>query len=160
MLTFRRGLCVVGCLALALASGEAAVAGTTDAPWLSSESLGRHCLALEEASSPDDGTVCIAYVQGVIAGTRMARDQQPGPAASGSEDESFTDRAIRTRAGTYLRRIDDSQRRDYCIAGDVPASAVLDALTERLAATPDDSNLTAHDIVHEALVQRFPCAER
>lgn len=133
---------------------SATFAATPGDPWLNSDELGRYCLALEDGSVAADGTICIAYLQGFIAGTTLLQDAGVG------EDETFAERAIRTRAAPYVRRVESGRDGAYCLGDDVTPSAVLEAINERLEAGPEDSEVTAHDIVHEALIQRFPCEER
>lgn len=145
---------VVGCVWL-----TGAVAAT-DEPWLTSDELGSYCLALDEPAEPGDGLVCLAYLQGFIAGTRLARERRVDTPASSGEAESFSERAIRTRARSYLRGIESRRADDYCIGSDVPAGEVIDAIIAYVGSRAEDAEVTAHDLVHEALIEHFPCAER
>lgn len=132
-------------------------AAATEEPWLTSDELSRYCLALDGLEAPSDGLVCIAYLQGYLAGTRLARG--PGDEAAAST-ESFAERAIRTRAASYLRRIEDGRSGDYCIGRDVAPGVVVDAIVGYLGARPDATEVAPHAIVHEALMRQFPCNER
>lgn len=145
-----RAAWAVGCSWLAVAAAEPA-AGYV---WLDSEQLRNHCLATEDSYQPADRTVCVAYVQGFIDGT--SGGQAVGAAAPADAAESLTERAIRTRAGSYLRRV-DGPAPGYCIGDDVPVGIVLQGLIEHLEANPDGDSMAS--LVQEALVHHFPCTE-
>lgn len=141
---------LIGCLSFV------GTVAANEESWLTSDELGRYCLALDQVVDRSDGIVCIAYLQGFLAGTRLARGPQASAEASA---ESFAERAIRTRAGSYLRRIEEGRSGDYCIRGDVAPGEVVDAIVAYLDAHPDASEVAPHNIVHETLMRQFPCNE-
>lgn len=151
---FARAAWVISCTWIAIA----AVSPATADAWLDSDQLRYYCRSADDVSEPADGMVCVAYVQGFIAGTAVSGGVPTDGAAADAADETLTERAIRTRASSYLRRVENSEA-GYCIDDDVPASAVLEALIEHLEANPDDPEVTTEYLVHQALIQRFPCTE-
>lgn len=110
-----------------------------------------------EASKVTSGNLCAAYLQGFIAGSMVT--QRSDSPATDAENETFSERAIRTRAESYVRRHEDRRRQTHCIGDEVPVSVVVEAIVEYLKSQPDEPDITAHAIVHEALVRRFPCAQ-
>lgn len=131
--------------------------------WLGGDELDRECRALGDSarSSPDDihGTLCVAYLQGFIAGSTVAGVQREDSTAADTGGETFSDRAARTRAESYIRRVKALQRGAHCIGDDVPVSAVLEAINAHLESKPDEVDITDHALVHEALVRHFPCPQ-
>jgi len=138
------------CLAPAPASSE---------EWLSGGDLERSCDVLLEEPASADGLLCLAFVQGFIAGadTTLSGVSPRSAASSHANKETYADRAARTRLGTLrLQQIQSTYGR-YCIGDQVTAVEVVEKVTDYLESHPEASNVTAHDAVREALVYSFPC---
>lgn len=136
------------CLAPAPASSE---------EWLSGGDLERSCDVLLEEPASDEGLLCLAFVQGFIAGADTSVTAVSPRGATSSGRETYADRAARTRLGTLrLQQIQSTYGR-YCIGEQVTAVDVVENVTDYLESHPEASNVTAHDAVREALVYSFPC---
>lgn len=136
------------CLAPAPASSE---------EWLSGGDLERSCDVLLEDSASAEGLLCLAFVQGFIAGADTSITAVSPRSAASSGKETYADRAARTRLGTLrLQQIQSTYGR-YCIGEHVTAVDVVENVTDYLESHPEASNVTAHDAVREALVYSFPC---
>jgi hypothetical protein len=137
------------CLAPAPASAE---------EWLTGGELERSCELLLQDPARSNGLLCLAFVQGFIAGADTSVSAVgPRSTASSSEKETYADRAARTRLGTLrLQQIQSTYGR-YCIGDQVTAVEVVEKVTDYLESHPEASNVTAHDAVREALVYSFPC---
>ena len=138
------------CLAPAPASAE---------EWLSGNDLENSCEVLLDDPQNQQGLLCLAFVQGFIAGAdtsvaevspRSARPASPG-------DESYAERAARTRLGTLRLQQIQSTYAQYCINDQVTAIEVVEKVTDYIEDHPAAADLTAHDAVREALVHSFPC---
>ena len=79
--------------------------------------------------------------------------------AEKSEDESFSERAIRTRMIDRTSRERAASYAEFCLGDPVPlvevVSKVVGDLAERMKAT--DSPGTARDVVYESLRRHYPC---
>ena len=127
---------------------------------LTAEELASHCVAFPDDADSVDGQNCIRYIQGFIDGA-VATDVRVmlNMEAEANGDESFTERAIRTRV------IDrTSQRRaagyaEFCLGDPVPllevVIKVVADLDERMKSM--DSPGTARDVVYESLRRHYPC---
>jgi hypothetical protein len=138
------------CLALAPASAE---------EWLSGGDLERSCDVLLDDPTRSEGQLCLAFVQGFIAGADTSADAvNPRSATTpSSEKESFAERAARTRLGTLRLQQIRSKYARYCIGDEVTAVEVVEKVTDYLQDHPTAADVTAHDAVREALVHSFPC---
>lgn len=128
------------------------------ADWLSRDEVEQSCEAFLADSAGANGALCLAFVQGFLAGvdTPPVSLHQDGTRTSASEDETFTQRAIRTRLGDG--RLQDLQSKDpaYCV-DEISAIAVIAAVATYLRDHEQAQQLTKPEAVHEALVHNFPC---
>ena len=139
------------CLAPAPASAE---------EWLTGGELERSCELLLQDPASSNGLLCLAFVQGFIAGADTSLSAvSPRSAASSSKEETYADRAARTRLGTLRLQQIQSRYGRYCIGDQVTAVEVVEKVTVYLESHPEASNVTAHDAVREALVFSFPCED-
>ena len=127
---------------------------------LTAEELASHCVAFPDDADSVDGQYCIRYIQGFIDGA-VATDVRVmlNMEAEAGDNESFSERAIRTRV------IDrTSQRRaagyaEFCLGDPVPLEEVVTRivadLDERMKSM--DSPGTARDVVYESLRRNYPC---
>lgn len=143
----------------------ASVSATASDDWLGGGDLVRECRALSdkwngssgEASELTCGNLCAAYLQGFIAGS--GRAERSASSTPDPDVETFSERAVRTRVESHVRRYEDSRQRAHCIGEDVPVSDVAEAILEYLDSRSNEPEITASAIVHEALVRRFPCEQ-
>ncbi len=99
-MTFKYSWYAIGIVAFAAAASDARAVEA-----LSTEELISHCAVYEEDPDGEDGIFCVRYIQGFIDGA-VATDERVtyNVAAEYARDESFTERAIRTRLGSRLDR--------------------------------------------------------
>ena len=127
---------------------------------LSAEELASHCMAFPDDVESVDGQYCVRYIQGFIDGA-VATDVRVmlNMEAESDDEESFTERAIRTR---MIDR--NSQRRaagyaEFCLGDPVPlvevVATVVADLEQRMKSL--DSAGTARDVVYESLRRNYPC---
>jgi hypothetical protein len=133
------------------------LAAPASATWLSGSELRSHCNAYLDNPESRDGALCAAFVQGFLAGTRTAEKDREAPAlwSGAAADESFAERATRTRVGSRLRSLEANA--GYCVGDDVSAGVVIRSVAEHLNDRPENVELSTERRVRNALVQRFPC---
>jgi hypothetical protein len=148
MINQRLSAALVGCLALSASQARA--------NWLSTDDLERHCGAYLNDPISTEAAGCIAFVQGYVAGAGA------GSTSVDARDdaESFAERAARTRAGSRLRgmREELASRRAFCVEGTPPA-AVIEAVATYLYRIERAEDEPPEQLVHRALVARFPCSD-
>ena len=128
---------------------------------LSARELVAHCAAFPDAADTPDGLYCIRYIQGFIDGA-VATDARVMMNLEAEEagDESFTERAVRTRAPDREAQKRASVYAEYCLGDlvslqDVIEKVVLD-LSQRKHLEPE---LTAREAVYVSLRHRYPCEQ-
>ena len=127
------------------------------AAWLSSGEIEHHCGALRDDPQSEAAMPCAAFLQGFLAG--VAAHAARVRALAGADEETFTDRAARTRIGTRLRlaRMDEIGAPAYCLTEDVTVRHLLESLLAYYDEHPSDLDFTANEVLHQALVDSFPC---
>ncbi len=92
-------------LAIAIVALSAAASDVLAVEALSTEELISHCVVYEEDPDGEDGIFCVRYIQGFIDGA-VATDERVtyNVADEYDREESFTERAIRTRLGSRIDR--------------------------------------------------------
>jgi hypothetical protein len=128
------------------------------ATWLSGSELRRHCSAYLDDPESRDGAVCVAFMQGFLAGGRAAeRDRRTAPSWSeAAADETFAQRAARTRVGSRLRGLQAATTR-YCVGDGVTSSAVIRSVADHLEDRGERPGVSADRRVRDALARSFPC---
>lgn len=127
--------------------------------WLNAGELEASCDRFLGGSDGDgNGALCLAFLQGFLAGAdttpKALRDAENGE----WYDESFSERALRTRLGR-LRMMQVRSATDYCIGDDVAALEIVDAVATYLKEHPETLSMTDADAVRQALVSSYPCDE-
>ena len=146
-----RVLIVCGLAVLASSNANAVEA-------LSTEELFSHCIYYEEDPESVDGVFCVRYIQGFIDGA-VATDERvtKNVADEYDRDESFSERAIRTRLG---RRIEDfgTYYAEFCLGEPLPLKTVVELIVADLGNTQRIENQPlARDFVYTTLRMQFPC---
>ena len=142
----------VCCFAL-LASSNARAVET-----LSTEELVSHCIYFEQDPESVDGVFCVRYIQGFIDGA-VATDERVtnNVADEYDRDESFSERAIRTRLGRRVERF-GTYYAEFCLGEPVPLKTVVELVVADLEDTRRVANQPrARDFVYATLRQHFPC---
>jgi hypothetical protein len=127
---------------------------------LSTEELVSHCAVYDENPDGEDGIFCVRYIQGFIDGA-VATDERVtfNVADEYDGEESFSERAIRTRLGSRIERFGASYYAEFCLGEPVPLSEVVDLVIEDLLDGERTAGRTlARDVVYGTLRREYPCA--
>ena len=126
---------------------------------LSSAEFASHCIEYRRAPEGCDGIFCVRYIQGFIDGA-VATDERVtnNVAAEYTKEETFTQRAIRTRLGKNLERFGASFYAEFCLGAPVPLAEVVDHVVTRLEQTDfKPKTPLARDFVYRVLRDDYPC---
>ena len=129
---------------------------------LSTAELVSHCDRYHETDATEDRIFCVRYIQGFIDGA-VATDESVtrNVAEEYESQESYSERAKRTRIGSRLERFGATVYADYCLGDPVPLREVVehvvdDSQDEALVA----ANPLARDLVYSTLRNHYPCEEK
>lgn len=126
---------------------------------LSTEELISHCAVYEDDPDGEDGIFCVRYIQGFIDGA-VATDERVtyNVAAEYDRDESFTERAIRTRLGSRIDRYGPSYYAEFCLGEPVPLAEVVDVVVADLLSMESlTGRELAREVVYATLRREYPC---
>ena len=140
------------CIALLASSNARAVEA------LSTEELVSHCIYFEQDPESVDGVFCVRYIQGFIDGA-VATDERvtKNVADEYSKEESFSQRATRTRLGSRTERF-KTYYAEFCLGEPVPLKTVVELVVTDLENARRVANQPlARDFVYTTLRQQFPC---
>ncbi len=126
---------------------------------LSTEELSSHCAHYSEDPDGKDAIFCIRYIQGFVDGA-VATDARVtiNVATEYGRQETYSERAIRTRVGRQLERYGSSFYAEFCLGTPVLLKEVVGKVIEKLldrevaAARP-----LAGSMVYQALRDAYPC---
>jgi len=129
---------------------------------LSTGELMSHCEKYYDEQAREDRVFCMRYIQGFIDGA-VATDERVTRNVVGEydKDESFSERAARTRIGTRLERYGASVYADFCLGDPVPLKEVVEHVVQdatdpqRVAANP-----LARELVYQTIREHYPCPVR
>ena len=148
-----RKLCAAIIGTLLLAPSARAVEALTTAELVS------HCDRYHDEAAAEDRTFCIRYIQGFIDGAVATDDRVMRNVADEYEkEETFSERATRTRLGSRIERYGASSYAGYCLGDPVPLKEVVEHVVE----DSGDAKLTAahplaRDLVYATLRTHYPC---
>jgi len=143
---------------LILLSGALFVEPASAAQPMSVEERAMHCRHYQNDPEGKDGIFCVRYIQGFIDGA-MATDERVAlnVAAEYQEEETFTQRAIRTRLSNRLLQY-GSYYAEFCLGGPVTLAEVVGRVTEDLGeGVIDGESMSARDLVYQTLRKHYPC---
>jgi len=144
----------VGVVALVMLSERA---GSVEP--LSTPELAEHCAFYHDDKEGKDAVFCVRYVQGFIDGA-VATDARvlENIATEFDEDESFSDRAIRSRIGSRINRRGPTVYADFCLGEPDSLEEVVEKVVDDLANRKVlDEDLLARDAVFTTLRREYPC---
>jgi hypothetical protein len=143
---------LLGALAVLASSNANAVEA------LSTEELVSHCIYYEQDPESVDGVFCVRYIQGFIDGAVATDERVTNNVANEYDrDESFSERAIRTRVGNRLERF-ETYYAEFCLGEPVPLKTVVELVVADLDNTQRIANQPlARDFVYATLRAQFPC---
>lgn len=126
---------------------------------LSTPELAEHCAFYYEDRDGKDAIFCVRYVQGFIDGA-VATDARvlENVARQFDEDETFTERAIRSRIGSRINRRGPTVYADFCLGEPDSLEEVVEKVVDDLANRKVlDQDLLARDAVFSTLRREYPC---
>lgn len=130
---------------------------------LPANELHQHCALYDDNPEGKDAIFCVRYIQGFIDGA-IATDErvlENVRAEYETNDESFTERAIRIRAPDrrqLMERFGASSYADFCLGKPVPLQEVVEKVAVRLTDTEDQlESQLARDVVFATLRSHYPC---
>lgn len=126
---------------------------------LSSKELAAHCVHYVEDPDSKDGIFCLRYIQGFIDGA-VATDERVtmNVAAEYQKEETWIDRAVRTRLGSRMDRYGPSFYAEFCLGAPVPLADVVNQVVSSLQDGQSTTNTTsARDLVYLTLRTHYPC---
>jgi hypothetical protein len=126
---------------------------------LSTEELMSHCDRYHDESAREDRIFCVRYIQGFIDGA-VATDGRVtrNVVKEYDREETYSERAARTRIGKRLERFGASVYAEFCLGDPVPLREVVEHVVEdatdaeRVAANP-----LARELVYQTLREHYPC---
>ncbi len=126
---------------------------------LTATELKEYCDGHTDESNEPLHIKCRAYIRGFLDGA-VATDERVAEniVAEFEKDESFTERAIRTRLSRAMREISPTYYAEFCVGTPVPKSAVVARVIDELENRDDLTDRTAMSIVYAALKRHYPCA--
>ncbi|MGB5347529.1 MAG: Rap1a/Tai family immunity protein [Woeseia sp.] len=126
---------------------------------LSTPELAEHCAFYFEDRDGKDAIFCVRYVQGFIDGA-VATDARvlENIATEFDKDETFAERAIRSRIGSRISRRGPTVYADFCLGEADSLEAVVEKVVRDLANRKVlDEDLLARDAVFSTLRREYPC---
>jgi len=128
---------------------------------LSTEELVSHCDKYHDRNAEKDHIFCVRYIQGFVDGA-VATDEQVAQniVKEYEKEETYSQRAMRTRIGSRLDRYGSSVYADYCLGDPVALKEVVERVV--LSLQNEDlvaANPLARDLVYQTLRKHYPCSE-
>jgi len=132
----------------------AALLGSSDAP-VAIERLRESCDVYERRPYASEADACRAYVQGFLDGGR----HEIVGAAEASDEESFTERALRVRLGRLRLRARQPQGHELCVPTPAPLDDIIRDFRRALGERSDEAIRNPATVLTGVLRQRFPCPD-
>lgn len=125
---------------------------------LSAETLKRYCTGYTDSLESVLAQKCLAYVGGFLDGA-VATDERVAEnvVAEFATDETFSERAMRTRVYGRLRDYGPSVYADFCIGDPVPIKDVVLHVIEEMDSRESLDDVAARQIVYAAVKTHYPC---
>ena len=126
---------------------------------LSTPELAEHCAHYFEDPDGKDAIFCVRYVQGFIDGA-VATDERVmlNVANELNPEETYSERAIRTRLGRNTKRFGSTVYADFCLGESVPLKEVVEKVVHNLSNRKFlDEQLLARDAVNSTLRNEYRC---
>ena len=126
---------------------------------LSTEELISHCVVYEEDPDGEDGIFCVRYIQGFIDGAVVTDERVTYNVADEYDrEETFTERAIRTRLGSRIDRYGPSYYAEFCLGEPVPLAEVVRVVIADLLQLENlEGRELAREVVYATLRREYPC---
>ena len=148
-----RLLLIIGAWACALAPQPAAAIEP-----LAATDLKAVCAPAKKDPATADARQCVLYVKGFLDGA-VATDGRVAEnvAAEIEKEETFTERAIRTRVINRLEKYGPSAYAEFCVGQPDPIADVVLHVIEELDRYESLEGVHAQTIVYASLRRHYPC---
>ncbi len=125
---------------------------------LSAAALRDICANAGDEPDTAEASLCVFYVKGFLDGA-VATDGRVAEnvAAEISEQDSFSERAIRTRVIDRLNRFGPSVYAEFCVGQPDPIAEVVQHVIEELDRHDDLDGVKAQTIVYDSLRRHYNC---
>ena len=125
---------------------------------LTAEQLDFYCGETEHVAATAESGLCDLYITGFLDGA-VATDARVAENVVGElhNDETFSERAIRTRLSRRLREAGPTVYADFCVGTPVPIAEVVGHVIDELNRRTDLAGIEAQAIVYAALRKHYPC---
>lgn len=145
-------ICLMAVSALAVAKQASAIEPLT------AKQLHDVCVESPEQTESPEATLCVYYVKGFLDGA-VATDGRVAEnvVAEIEAEETFTERAIRTRVGSRLKDYGPSFYAGFCVGQPDPIADVTLHVIEELERYDELEGLSAQTIVYDSLRRHYPC---
>jgi hypothetical protein len=153
-MTLRLSFCAIGIVVISAASSNALAVEA-----LSTEELISHCAVYERDPEGEDGIFCVRYIQGFIDGAVVTDERVTYNVADEYDrEETFTERAIRTRLGSRIDRYGPSYYAEFCLGEPLPLAEVARVvITDLLQLENVEGRELAREVVYDTLRREYPC---
>lgn len=128
---------------------------------LTAQQLQEFCADAATSYETTESWLCIYYVKGFLDGA-VATDGRVAEnvvAEIEEEQETFTERAIRTRVINRLQEYGPSVYAEFCVGQPDPIADVILHVNEELDRYVHLEGVQAQTIVYDSLRRHYPCAE-
>ena len=127
---------------------------------LTAKELAQICADVDLSPDNSESRPCATYVKGFLDGA-VATDARVAEnvASEFDEEETFTERAIRTRIIDRMNRFGPSVYADFCVGQPDPIADVLQHVVEELERYDNLDGVQAQDVVYASLRRHYPCDE-
>ena len=128
---------------------------------LTAAQLNDVCADSREKRDSPKARLCIYYVKGFLDGA-VATDGRVAEnvVAEIEAEETFTDRAIRTRVGSRLQNYGPSVYAEFCVGQPDPIADVVLHVIEELDRHEDLERIQAQSVVYSSLRRHYPCTTK
>ena len=128
---------------------------------LSAAQLKDFCSKAAASYDDPESWLCIYYVKGFLDGA-VATDARVAEnvVAEIEEEESFAERAIRTRVGSRLRDYGPSVYAEFCVGQPDPVAEVIQHVNEEMDRYDDLEGVQAQKVVYASLRRHYPCTPK
>jgi len=148
-------LCIIAVGGLSIGPGASAIEPLT------ALQLDEVCADAESKADGPEARLCVYYVKGFLDGA-VATDGRVAEnvASEIEEEESFTERAIRTRVGNRLKKFGPSVYAEFCVGQPDPIADVVLHVIEELDRYDSLEGVQAQTVVYDSLRRHYPCTAK
>lgn len=128
---------------------------------LSAVELQDVCSETREQPESEKSRLCVFYVKGFLDGAVATDGRVAENVATEIEaEETFAERAIRTRVINRLQEFGPSVYADFCVGQPDPIADVVRHVVEELERYDNLEKIKAQTVVYDSLRRHYPCTTR